>query len=167
MQQVGKQFPAEMNAQKNRRAVFSVWSRTATVAMQRRHKHGSSTVERLCSLHNPYRGVVKRTVKIAWVSWASRRKSARIWSWKQRTWTEELRHQNYWVQFSGVRSLVVKRKFYVCYSNVYKVSINPIPHPIPRLISHSHPRTRYNMFLKTCRLGVTKLWRRPLLPDME
>jgi hypothetical protein len=36
------------------------------------------------------------------VSWVSRRQPARIWTWEQRNWIEELRYQNYWMPLSGV-----------------------------------------------------------------
>jgi hypothetical protein len=73
------------------------------------------TVE-LWFLRGPCRGIIKSANKIVWSSWLSRCQPARIWAWEQRNWTEELRYQNYWAQFSGVECLGVKRRLCVCYS---------------------------------------------------
>jgi hypothetical protein len=52
------------NPRSNRRIVFSV-VRAATVAMQRRYKHTSTTIEGLCFLHGPCQGVILKTTGAA------------------------------------------------------------------------------------------------------
>jgi hypothetical protein len=73
-----------------------------------------ATIEELCFLCGPCWGVIKRTKKIVWGSWVSRRQPARILTWEQINWIAELRHQNYWVQFSWKLKVRLWREDFMC-----------------------------------------------------
>jgi hypothetical protein len=101
----------------NNRGIITIWAWNKWVnTFPQKGIH--ATIGELCFLYDPCWGVMKMAKKIVLVSWVSRCQPAGIWAMEQRSWIEELRHQNYWVQFSEVESLTVRRRLYVCYNTV-------------------------------------------------
>jgi hypothetical protein len=109
------------HARNSERAVFSMWSAPQPLLCNGAvnispGKHISWTIERLCFMCGPCRGVTTRTKKIVWNSWVSISQPARIWAWEQRNWIDASELLSA-VQLR-VESPAEKRRIYVCRSTV-------------------------------------------------
>jgi hypothetical protein len=71
-------FPRKRTGSKQYKSGVFFVNRVGTVAMQRRGKHASSTIERLCFLRGPCRGVILKTIG------AAVQRKVQLWNVNQR-----------------------------------------------------------------------------------
>jgi hypothetical protein len=122
VERLGKHVSAETNSRNKRRAVFSVRS------VQRGYKKRK---------RRSFKAVEFRDTSLPVYELGSR--------------VVELRHQNYWVRFSGIESVAVKRRLYVCCS--YRETVMKSVARI-RLLKTENPSLYATVNWKVCRSEV-------------